>query len=67
MFQLEDYVLNYLLDFETKHSETLLNVAKLDSPFDYKLHRHGKDEPMRWICRRRSLSHRLARHVAPRV
>lgn len=46
MFQLEDYVLSYLLDFETKHSETLLNVAKLDSPFDYKLHRHGKDEPM---------------------
>ena len=46
MFQLEDYVLSYLLDFETKHSETLLNVAKLDSPFDYKLHRHGKDDPL---------------------
>ena len=46
MFQLEDYVLSYLLDFETKHSETLLNVAKLDSPFDYKLRRHGKDDPL---------------------
>ncbi len=46
MFQLGDYVLSYMLDFETKQSETLLNVAKLDSPFDYKLHRHGKDEPM---------------------
>ena len=37
MFQLEDYVLSYMLDFETKQSETLLNVAKLDAPFDYKL------------------------------
>ena len=46
MFQLEDYVLSYMLDFETKQSETLLNVAKLDTPFDYKLHRHGKDEPL---------------------
>src|SRR5258708_33180634 len=45
MFQLEDYVLSYMLDFETKGSDTLLNVAKLDAPFDYKLHRHGKDEP----------------------
>ena len=43
--QLEGYVLNYMLDFETKQSETLLNVAKLDAPFDYRLHRHGKDIP----------------------
>jgi adenine-specific DNA-methyltransferase len=44
--QLEDYVLSYMLDFETKQSDTLLNVAKLDAPFDYKLHRHGKSEPL---------------------
>ena len=43
---MEDYLLSYMLDFETKHSETLLNVAKLDAPFDYKLHRHGKDGPL---------------------
>jgi adenine-specific DNA-methyltransferase len=43
--QLEDYVLSYMLDFGTKQSDTLLNVAKLDVPFDYTLHRHGKDEP----------------------
>jgi adenine-specific DNA-methyltransferase len=43
---LEDYVLSYMLDFETKSSDTLLNVAKLDSPFEYKLRRHGKDEPL---------------------
>lgn len=44
--QLEDYVLGYMLDFETKQSDTLLNVAKLDAPFDYKLRRHGQDEPL---------------------
>lgn len=45
MLALEDYVLSYMLDFETRGSETLLNVAKLDVPFDYTLRRHGKDEP----------------------
>ena len=44
--QLEDYVLSYMLEFETKESDTLLNVVKLDSPFDYKLRLHGKDEPL---------------------
>jgi adenine-specific DNA-methyltransferase len=44
--QLEDYVLSYMLEFETKSSDTLLNIAKLDTPFDYKLRRHGKDEPL---------------------
>jgi adenine-specific DNA-methyltransferase len=44
--QLNDYVINYMLDFETKDSETFLNVSKLDSPFDYTLQRHGTDEPM---------------------
>lgn len=44
--QLDDYVLNYMLNFETRQSETFLNVAKLETPFDYKLRRHGKDEPL---------------------
>ena len=46
MLQLEDYALSYMLDFETKKSDTLLNIAKLDSPFDYKLRRYGKDDPL---------------------
>jgi adenine-specific DNA-methyltransferase len=46
LLQLSDYVLEYMLHFETKDSETFLNVSKLDSPFDYKVHRHGKDEPL---------------------
>src|SRR5262249_33071811 len=31
--QMDDYVLSYMLDHETKESATLLNVAQLDSPF----------------------------------
>jgi adenine-specific DNA-methyltransferase len=38
-----DYLLRYMLDFETRESETLLNVEKLESPFSYSLriHRDG--------------------------
>jgi adenine-specific DNA-methyltransferase len=36
--QFEDYLLSYMLKWETRHSETLLNVEKLQSPFSYKLH-----------------------------
>jgi len=37
VLKFDDYLLNYMLDFETKGSETLLNVDKLASPFSYKL------------------------------
>jgi adenine-specific DNA-methyltransferase len=33
----DDYVLSYMLDWETKESETFLNVEKLAAPFSYKL------------------------------
>lgn len=36
----DDYMLKYMLKWETKHSETLLNVEKLCRPFSYKLHIH---------------------------
>ena len=41
--KLEGYFLNYMLKWETKDSETLLNPAKLASPFKYRLrmHRNG--------------------------
>mgnify|MGYP005844118445 CR=1 FL=1 len=38
--QLEDYLLRYMLKWETRKSETLLNVAQLQNPFAYKLHIH---------------------------
>jgi adenine-specific DNA-methyltransferase len=37
----EDYLLRYMLDFETRGSETLLNIEKLASPFRYTLRLRG--------------------------
>jgi adenine-specific DNA-methyltransferase len=39
--QFEDYLLQYMLKWETRKSETLLNVEKLVKPFSYKLHIHS--------------------------
>lgn len=40
VMQFHDYLLQYMLKWETRASETLLNVEKLGSPFNYKLHIH---------------------------
>ena len=37
LYDFDDYLLKYMLAWETKESETLLNVEKLASPFSYKL------------------------------
>ena len=37
----DDYLLKYMLKWETRASETLLNVEKLARPFSYKLHIHA--------------------------
>lgn len=34
---MDDYFLSYMLDFETRDSQTLLNVDQLSRPFEYKL------------------------------
>ena len=39
--EFEDYLLKYMLKWETRTSETLLNVEKLARPFCYKLHVHA--------------------------
>jgi len=36
--QFEDFLLKYMLKWETRKSETLLNVEKLARPFSYRLH-----------------------------
>ena len=49
----DDYEIRYMLDWETKRSDTMLNVGKLRRPFDYKLNaradgttvRHTADLP----------------------
>ena len=40
----DDYLLKYMLQWETKMSRTLLNVEKLASPFSYKLCLHADGE-----------------------
>ena len=42
--QFEDYLLQYMLRWETRHSETLLNVEQLARPFAYQLHLHRDGE-----------------------
>ncbi len=41
LFGVEDYMLRYMLQWETKGSATLLNVVGLERPFDYKLRLNG--------------------------
>ncbi|HOE03415.1 MAG TPA: site-specific DNA-methyltransferase [Anaerolineaceae bacterium] len=44
VMQFEDYLLQYMLQWETRKSETLLNVEKLAKPFSYRLHIHRDGE-----------------------
>jgi adenine-specific DNA-methyltransferase len=37
VLKFDDYILKYMLKWETKKSETLLNIEKLANPFDYRL------------------------------
>ena len=41
VMEFEDYLLQYMLKWETQASQTLLNVEKLVQPFCYKLHIHA--------------------------
>ena len=40
----EEYLLKYMLSWETRDSDTLLNPAKLTSPFSYRLQVHANGE-----------------------
>ena len=42
--RIDGYLLKYMLRWETKRSETLLNAAKLTRPFDYRLRVHAQGE-----------------------
>ena len=39
--ELEDYLVKYMLQWETRDSATLLNIEQLSRPFDYKLATHA--------------------------
>lgn len=40
----EDYIINYMMNFETKDSPSLLNIDMFDNPFEYKMKILEKDE-----------------------
>jgi adenine-specific DNA-methyltransferase len=40
----EDYIINYMMNFETKDSPSLLNIDMFDNPFEYKMKIIEKDE-----------------------
>ena len=42
--RIDGYLLKYMLKWETKDSETLLNPAKLANPFDYHLRVHANGD-----------------------
>ena len=44
VFDIEDYLLRYMLEWETKRCGTLLNVAHLSRPFDYALRLYHNGE-----------------------
>ena len=44
--RIEGYLLNYMLKWETKDSETLLNPSKLAAPFDYRLRVHANGDTL---------------------
>ncbi len=48
--RIEGYLLKYMLKWETKESETLLNAAKLTRPFDYKLRSQANGETREQIA-----------------
>lgn len=35
--EFSDYFVHYMLDFETRDSQTFLNIDKMENPFDYKI------------------------------
>ncbi|MDE3258794.1 MAG: site-specific DNA-methyltransferase [Gemmatimonadota bacterium] len=50
LFQFDDYLLRYMLQWETRHSETLLNVEKLSKPFSYQLKIHSDGETRQYMA-----------------
>ena len=48
--QFDDYLLKYMLQWETRRSETLLNVEKLSRPFCYTLHIHTDGQARKQIA-----------------
>jgi len=67
LLKFDDYLLNYMLQFETKGSETFLNVEKLASPFSYKLVlQQGQETKEKQVDLPETFNYLLGLHVKTR-
>jgi adenine-specific DNA-methyltransferase len=63
----EDYLLQYMLKWESRMSETLLNIERLAKPFDYKLHIYGDGQTgEKLVDIPETFAHLLGLHVQTR-
>jgi adenine-specific DNA-methyltransferase len=67
VLKFDDYLLKYMLKWETRASETLLNVEKLARPFGYKLHIHSDGQTQeKTVDIPETLNYLIGLHVATR-
>ena len=65
--EFDDYLLKYMLEWETKESETLLNVEKLASPFRYELNiTEGQETIKKVVDLPETFNYLLGLHVRTR-
>lgn len=63
----DDYLLQYMLRWETRHSETLLNVKELTRPFSYRLHNHANGQTReKWVDIPETFNYILGLHIQAR-
>jgi adenine-specific DNA-methyltransferase len=68
LYDLDDYMLRYMLEWETKESPTLLNVQQLASPFSYKLLiTDGQETREKVVDIPETFAYLLGLHVARRL
>ena len=68
LYDLNDYMLRYMLEWETKESPTLLNVQQLTSPFNYKLLiADGQETRERVVDIPETFAYLLGMHVTKRL
>lgn len=65
--QFHDYLFQYMLRWEARKSETLLNVEKLNRPFNYRLHIHQDGETrVQTVDLAETLNYLLGLHIKKR-
>jgi adenine-specific DNA-methyltransferase len=68
LYGLDDYMLRYMLEWETRESPTLLNVQQLASPFSYKLLiTDGQETREKVVDIPETFSYLLGMHVTNRL